>query len=805
MPTFLGTLARPFGVQFRTPVVFYNLVTDFSSSMAAWVFHHGKDVNRLLRARDFSGRMWSAGGVSKTLNATTAPDGTVTAALLTEDTSGFHQVIQAVSRSASPEQWSASGYFKPNGRTRLEVQVSNTFQNVAFGAGFDLSGLQVAYLEEGSGWTVDETWIEAADNGFILCGVTGTCGSSTGTWLNLILDGGTGMASDTRSYTGNGTSGMYCWGAKLNRGERSGYLDSPYDDGAGTQATLVVPEGTYSASSFSLCDSYPGATIQGEGIDVSILEGQVNLGNIGYGGENGTGEGTTGSPTVPRIATVNSGATTLTLLDPTNRLTNFYVGQPIMITAYDLQGFGFPINNHIFEYNRITAINTGTGVLTLESPLEYDDYKSTYPVVYEGDNSIPDQCGSAAVQDMGHNWDQELIVRDLTIDAPDLIQGNAIRSVLFERVKFADGQMIPSQMDSYILRDCQVLGFVEMDKMVDLVWYDNCTSTGFVQCQSSSINLLKVTDSTFDVLLGTAKSTEISNSTFASLQLGPSAYGQGTGPVTIDNAVVDLLVGVNSRRFQTDDLTDQFSAGALTFTDPLGDVLLDMVPGGLCMLSDLSGNTFRAFRITDVTQSGSDYIYQTDLPDPCPHLALSSWINVVSAPNLTVTNTTEGELRFYSYAAAAGRPSGCYFRRVFTEADFSSDFPFIEILPSNHKLQGYLEQITINVTRAYTGVQSSLSLGLLTNGFQDRTVYFEDGTSDSGFNIGANLKLTGSRVWTSGSVTGQQSGDSGVKWTGDRVWLNGASSGTLSANIMGEAAALRPEFTIEVILNMDTD
>ena len=72
---------------------------------------------------------------------------------------------------------------------------------------FDLTALTGSVVD-GSGVTYG---IEEYGNGWVRCSVTGTCVSSGSTALTFYLDG-------YGAFTGDGTSGIYIWGAQLEAG-----------------------------------------------------------------------------------------------------------------------------------------------------------------------------------------------------------------------------------------------------------------------------------------------------------------------------------------------------------------------------------------------------------------------------------------------------------------------------------------------------------------------------------------------------------------------------------------------------------
>jgi hypothetical protein len=594
-----------------------------------------------------------------------------------------------------------------------------------------------------------------------------------------------------------------------------------YQASAGRLVTLTVPAGSYTVTT-DWARSHPGCTIQGAGAAFTTLTGSAGFTTNSFAGVRGTGlsYNNNGETVEPRIATVSAGATSVTLLNPAKSFC-FHPGRAVMICGFDVQGFGQPINNDVFEYNRVVSVDGATGVITLENALA-NTYKSTWPLIGTGNSSEPDPIGSAGIIAMHSNWDSDFTIKDLTVDVNlgGLIQGSGGRSLLFENIIFATDQHIPSVNESFIMRSCELRGFVEMDKMCGLVWYDGCTSTGFVQCQSSSIYHLKVTDSVFTEIQGTGKVTEISDSTINQLELGPTAYGAAVS-ATLDNVTATTDGSGIGRDANYSSATWTIDTAAQTITISSDNVvstnaLIDLVPGGYMvpLFDPGSGNTScgPVFKVTDCQEVGSNFVYTIEgLPDPCPQLTDLPWsrIYVHPCPALTVTNTTSGAFKEQSTANGAGRPWGAYYYRTSDDVTYiSTGRKVTGLAPSSNRF-GYLEEIRINVITPYTGTQGTLTMSPFsgTLGGFNRIVH-EDGTQDlTTFSCLINLKTAGERVITSGSVTGNQAGDSISGWTGDREWLcniTGASNGaTLSADISGESPSVWPTFTVEFIANHD--
>lgn len=174
-------------------------------------------------SEDFTNGYWTKQQSSISSNATTAPNGTNTADKLVEDTSNsVHRMFNngAVAISTS-DGTTYSFYLKSAGRTRAWVR-----DNDIVGALFNLSNGTIVSTEG----TATAT-ITSAGDGWYRCTITRVNSNGNGR-LIVYLDNGT---SD--SYTGNGTDGIFIWGAQLNIGELKPYFP--------TTDRLNVPRLTY--------------------------------------------------------------------------------------------------------------------------------------------------------------------------------------------------------------------------------------------------------------------------------------------------------------------------------------------------------------------------------------------------------------------------------------------------------------------------------------------------------------------------------------------------------------------------------
>ena len=165
-------------------------------------------TNLISDSEQFNG--WSEQGATVATNstATTSPDGVNTADLVTEDSlaESLHRIFLAnLTVSAVANTFSVFAK-RANGSRNLEINC-NVLTDAR--AVFDLENGVVGEVLSGS------ASIQNVGNGWFRCSVTGT---SSGTTSTAFLQLCTGTTSSSSTYDGDGTSGIYIWGAQLEAG-----------------------------------------------------------------------------------------------------------------------------------------------------------------------------------------------------------------------------------------------------------------------------------------------------------------------------------------------------------------------------------------------------------------------------------------------------------------------------------------------------------------------------------------------------------------------------------------------------------
>ena len=167
-------------------------------------------TNLLLRSEEFDDASWTKNATAVTANAATSPSGAATADALVEDTStSVHNVLGSAS-CTSGTSYTFSVFVKTLGALRnLRMFIP--------GGVFGSSGNATFNLTAGTAGTVGpiaSQFVEQLPGGWYRCGLTTSAATATssGAFTFQLVNGAAG------SYTGDGTSGIYLWGAQLEAG-----------------------------------------------------------------------------------------------------------------------------------------------------------------------------------------------------------------------------------------------------------------------------------------------------------------------------------------------------------------------------------------------------------------------------------------------------------------------------------------------------------------------------------------------------------------------------------------------------------
>ena len=167
-------------------------------------------TNLLTYSEQFDNAAWSKTNATVTANAATAPDNTLTADLVIPSTaSGNHTSSQYAVTAAIGSTYSVSVYAKASGYSWVRLSLGG----VAGGgyAFFDVSSGTTGVISDRPG---DSAAIVSCGNGWYRCSFTASVVTAGTLYQDIYIQ----SANNQFSFTGDGTSGIYIWGAQLEAG-----------------------------------------------------------------------------------------------------------------------------------------------------------------------------------------------------------------------------------------------------------------------------------------------------------------------------------------------------------------------------------------------------------------------------------------------------------------------------------------------------------------------------------------------------------------------------------------------------------
>jgi hypothetical protein len=185
-------------------------------------------TNLVTYSEQFDNAAWSKTGASISADATIAPDGLTSADAVTEDSGGTseHKVIQSITTIAGEIVFTVFVKKKDGGRDwffireAIDGSLTNSFYNIEDGTLGAIGSGKIGSIEN-------------AGNGWFRVALTQTATAQTSN-----LSFGIAESDGAFNYTGDGTSGIYVWGAQVEQGS----FPSSYIPTAGAQVTRAADD-----------------------------------------------------------------------------------------------------------------------------------------------------------------------------------------------------------------------------------------------------------------------------------------------------------------------------------------------------------------------------------------------------------------------------------------------------------------------------------------------------------------------------------------------------------------------------------
>ena len=192
------------------------------SGCGSWLWE-SQSTNLITQSETFSDSYWIKRGLLSVLdNNVTSPNGNLNGSLLIEDTSTNFHWVQNSATITSSSTVTISVFAKAKDTRNLYIRSYDSAVDIKVSQ-FNISNGTIISTDLGS-----TSKIEDYGNGWYRCSQTRADGSGGGSInYNIGILNGTSI-----NYTGDGTSGIYIWGAMLEQGNISSYIPT-----SGSQVT----------------------------------------------------------------------------------------------------------------------------------------------------------------------------------------------------------------------------------------------------------------------------------------------------------------------------------------------------------------------------------------------------------------------------------------------------------------------------------------------------------------------------------------------------------------------------------------
>ena len=176
------------------------------SGCGSWLLEP-QSTNLITQSELFSDAVWTKSGTTVT-SGFLSPDGTTNAFKLVEGTNnGIHQ-LKAIGINTVVDRYNFSVFVKPNGRNEIRIVGTNYFSS-GTDAYFNLETKVIIY-----GAKAENGLIETLANGWFRCSFSSSGGEFAGNNAHMNIET---ALNNSNSYQGDGTSGVYIFGAMVEQ------------------------------------------------------------------------------------------------------------------------------------------------------------------------------------------------------------------------------------------------------------------------------------------------------------------------------------------------------------------------------------------------------------------------------------------------------------------------------------------------------------------------------------------------------------------------------------------------------------
>lgn len=188
---------------------------DYTNGSCPSILVEPQRTNLALRSEEFDNASWSKSNATVTANSTISPDGTLNADLLIPTTANLFHIIAQSATMSNATTYQQTFFVKPEGYDYVQIYVAGGA--LAIGSryiNFDLSNGTI-----GTSDVLTGTITSFANGWYRISASATTVASGIGVMGLAVVQ--SSSATYRQAFTGNGTSGIYLWGAQLEAGSNA--------------------------------------------------------------------------------------------------------------------------------------------------------------------------------------------------------------------------------------------------------------------------------------------------------------------------------------------------------------------------------------------------------------------------------------------------------------------------------------------------------------------------------------------------------------------------------------------------------